>query len=354
MPTQNSWNNQVNDAYNQIILNAGTNGVAISTDAAAATVNVATGGAVKTATFGSVNTTSATTIQSGSGALNITSTNGAQTHNSGTGAMSISTDASATTVNIATGGAVKTSTFGSVNTTSATTVQSGSGALNITATNGALTINSGTGTLSIANDATAQTVNIATGAGAKLVTLGTTNGASSLALKTGTADFSLASATGTIIAALDTGEVTKPLQPAFLAYAPSSQTDVTGDGTLYTVTFTTEVFDSNADFDGTSTFTAPVTGKYLFSVVVYFGGLVAANSTRLTIVATSGTQQPYYQVATANDGGFLAMNGTFFVNMTAADTCVVKAYSGAGTKVVDVVGAAAPPYYSTFGGFLVC
>ncbi len=65
--TTNSWNNQVNGSYNQIILNAGTNGVAISTDASAATVNVATGAAVKTSTFGSTNSTSATTVQSGSG-----------------------------------------------------------------------------------------------------------------------------------------------------------------------------------------------------------------------------------------------------------------------------------------------
>ena len=128
--TNNSWNNQVNGSYNQIILNAGTNGVAISTDASAATVNVATGGAVKAATFGSTNSTSATTVQSGSGALNVTATNGALTINSGTGALSISNDASATTVTIATGGAVKGVTLGSTNSTSATTIACGTGGAN--------------------------------------------------------------------------------------------------------------------------------------------------------------------------------------------------------------------------------
>lgn len=65
--TNNSWNNQIAGSYNQIILNAGTNGVAISTDASAATVDIATGAAVKMVTLGSTNTTSSTAIKSGSG-----------------------------------------------------------------------------------------------------------------------------------------------------------------------------------------------------------------------------------------------------------------------------------------------
>lgn len=125
MATTNSWNNAIAAANSAITLNSGTNTVSISTDASATTVNIATGGAVKGVTLGSTNSTSATTIQSGSGALNITSTNGAQTHNSGTGAMNISTDASATTISIGTGAAVKALTIGSTNTTSSTTINFG-------------------------------------------------------------------------------------------------------------------------------------------------------------------------------------------------------------------------------------
>jgi hypothetical protein len=103
--------------------------LSLSTDATSTTANLFTGAAVKTVTLGSTNSTSATTIQSGSGALNITSTNGALTINSGTGALNISSDASATTVNVATGAAVKTAKFGSTNTTSITTIQAGTGGL---------------------------------------------------------------------------------------------------------------------------------------------------------------------------------------------------------------------------------
>lgn len=116
-----------------------------------------------------------------------TAAGGAISINSGTAAYSLSTDASATTVNIATGGAVKTTTVGSVNSTSATTVQSGSGALNVTATNGALTVNSGTGALGISTDASNTTLNIGTGGAVKTVTLGSTNGASVTNLQAGSA-----------------------------------------------------------------------------------------------------------------------------------------------------------------------
>lgn len=86
----------------------------IGTGAAARTVNLATGGAVYTLVMGSVNTTSTTTIQSG------------------TGNIDIGTTAQARTVNLGTGGAVQTVVVGSVNTTSPTLIQSGTGNITLT------------------------------------------------------------------------------------------------------------------------------------------------------------------------------------------------------------------------------
>lgn len=294
--TNNSWNNQIAGSYNQIILNAGTNGVAISTDASAATVNVATGGAVKTTTLGSTNTTSATTVQSGSGALNITSTNGA------------------------------------------------------------LTINSGTGTIGISNDATNTTVNIASGAGAKVVQVGSTNGASSLALKTGTADFSLASATGTIMSALDTGEITYPLQCCFSAYKSSNSTNATGDGTEVTIVCDTEVVDQNSDYNNsTGTFTAPVTGTYLFSAGVQFASVGAATSGYIILVSNNTlTTYVIWQgsPATLKDGsGNGGITGSFVVKLNSGETMVLKASLSGTTKTVTIRGLS--NYYTYFSGYLV-
>jgi len=71
MPTNNNWDNQIAAANSPITLNSGTHGVNISTDAAATVVSIATGAGNKTLTLGSTNTTSTTTIQSGSGGINI-------------------------------------------------------------------------------------------------------------------------------------------------------------------------------------------------------------------------------------------------------------------------------------------
>lgn len=334
-----------------------TSSAAVSIDCGTAGITVGTTANAHATTVGSTNSTSSTTVQSGSGALAITSTNGTWTGNSGTGALGLSTDASATTVSLATGGAVKTVTLGSTNTTSTTTVQSGSGALNITATNGALTMNSGTGTMAIGSDATAQTIGFATGAGAKVATVGSTNGASSLALKYGTADFTLASATGTVMSALDTGEITLPLQPAFLAYA-DAQTDVTGDGTNYTVLFVNEVFDQNSDF-ASSTFTAPVTGKYFLQTNVMSQGYTTSFTISTVNIVTSNRTFEFIQNGaksfdTSTGVTIYTMSTSVLGDMDAADTATVILIVAGSTKTIDITASSGTNARAYFTGHLAC
>lgn len=296
MPTNNSWNNQIAGSFNQIILNAGTNGVAISTDASAATVNVATGAAVKTSTFGSTNSTSATTVQSGSGALNVTSTNGALTINSGTGALGISTDASATTVSFATGAAVKTVTLGSTNTTSSTAIKSGTGNI---ALNSGLTVDS-------------------------------------------------------------TGRTLNSVQPAFEAYLNTSVTSVTGDGTAYTVIFGSTRFDQGSNYNtGTGVFTAPVTGKYIFGCSVNAYNFAVGHTAQFFNLVTNTDNfqiniiNPGVCFASVGQGTF---GGTVFATMTAGNTAYVTYQVNGSTKTVNIYGRAssgfAPGTY--FYGYLVC
>lgn len=178
-----------NNILNEICSNGFTASggtISISTDASAATVNLGTGAAAKTVTLGSTTSTASTTVQAGSTGLSFSITNGPFSVATGTGTVSLSTDAAATTVNLGTGAGVKTVTLGSTNSTSPTTVQSGSGALNITSANGALTINSGTGAWGLSTDASATTVSLATGAAVKTVTLGSTTSTSTTTIRAGT------------------------------------------------------------------------------------------------------------------------------------------------------------------------
>jgi len=280
----------------------------------------------------------------------VTTTFAGITANGGT--VSMATDATVSTINVGTGAAAKTSTFGSASSTSATTVQSGTGALNVTSANGALTINSGTGTLSIGNDATAQSVNLATGAGAKTVTIGSTTTTSSLALKYGTSDFSMASATGTTMTALDSGEISFPLQPAFLAYMGTSDSNVTGNGTTYTLgsgNDLTEEYDQGSNFDHTSgVFTAPASGVYNFFAVVKISGITSAMTSYnanivTTAVSYSTTGYPYGIASSAN---ICSIQMTVTTQMTAGQTCyfTVQILNGAG-NTADVISTGHGTYF---------
>lgn len=222
----------------------------------------------------------------------------------------------------------------------------------IAQSNSDITLNSGTNAVNISSDASATTVNVATGAAAKVATVGSTNGASSLALKYGTADFSLASATGNVIVALDTGEVTKPLQPAFLAYNSSIRSNQTGDGTAYTLIFDTERFDQNNDFDGTSTFTAPVTGKYYLNVCVLTQEVTATMAATLQIITSNATYTYGNAAATAMTGNY-PMQFSVLADMDAGDTATCVITLSGGTKVVDIYGGAGDAR-TMFSGYLVC
>jgi len=374
-----------------LTINSGTGALGISTDAANTAVNIATGAGVKTLTLGSTNTTSSTTLQAGSGGFAFTSGNGPITINSGTGTIGISTDAANTTVNIATGAGVKTATFGSTNTTSTTTVQSGTGALNVTSTNGALTVNSGTGALGISTDATATTLSIGTGAAAKTVTLGSTNttsattinsgtgalgigttiaktitignttGATAVNINIGTGDFTMTSASGTLISQLDTGEMTRPLQPAFLASVITDDVDVTGNAAIYTIGTNvayTEIFDLGGDFNTNGTFTAPISGRYFFSGTVRMAGVTALMTEGQFRITTSN------RVYLSNiNPGVSAVPGTLrysfhicsYADMDAADTAILSIQIlGGAANSADIDASAAGTEVNIFSGMLAC
>lgn len=164
--TNNSWNNQVTAAYNNIVLNAQTNDIDIGTDTSTSIINIGTGTGAKSINIGFgvankgiiigvANGTTSVDIESGSGGVTVNSVGGTAslTGSAGTsvdsaGDISVGTSAASQNVFLGTGAGVKTVTLGSTHTSSATNIQSGSGNINIPAfTEGAL-ITSSAGALS--------------------------------------------------------------------------------------------------------------------------------------------------------------------------------------------------------------
>ena len=157
--------------------------------------------------------------------------------------------------------------------------------------------------------------------------------------------------TADVLVAATTGEVIMPLQPAFGATA-TTQNDVTGDGTAYTITWTgSEYFDQNDDFDGTSTFTAPVSGIFQFNLDVHIKNLTSSHtSASLTISTTSRDYESAFinPYAARNAGNACGVHFSILVDMAATDTAVAKVTVSGGGKTIDLVTNC------YFNGYLAC
>ena len=153
------------------------------------------------------------------------------------------------------------------------------------------------------------------------------------------------------------GERTMPLQPTFGAYNTAIDTNVTGDGTLYTGRFNAEIWDIGSDFDtSTFTYTAPVTGKYYFGFNSYLFQ-VAAGHDRGTVSLVSSSNS--IVICDDNSGVMRtsatteAVGNSVIFDLTAADTVHTTVQVSGSTKVVDFFGGSAGGSRSYFNCYLM-
>lgn len=143
------------------------------------------------------------------------------------------------------------------------------------------------------------------------------------------------------------------VRPAFLVYKTSTQANITGTGTIATITWDAEAFDNGGDF-ASNTFTAPVTGKYLLSAQVRFNGLTAAATVYAMNIVTTARTYPQRQVGTA--ATLLtgpSISNSVLANMTANDTATITVeVSGEATDVVDVLFGSTGNEQTFFSGYL--
>ena len=132
------------------------------------------------------------------------------------------------------------------------------------------------------------------------------------------------------------GIVTNAAQPAFRAQNLVLN-NVTGDGTDFTIVFATEIFDQNADFDGTSTFTAPVAGRYLLTAFVEVSGITAACDSMSMTLVTSNKSYVLTRNQTNTTVTARAFQFSIVTDMDAADTATVKILNtGEASAVHDI------------------
>jgi len=145
------------------------------------------------------------------------------------------------------------------------------------------------------------------------------------------------------------GAVTMPTQPAFCAKPSSNQTNIAHNTTI---ACGTEIFDQNADF-ASSTFTAPVNGKYQLSFNIRLQDLQSNSSYVLINISTSNRlYQHIMALAPHVDGnvGFQHFSNSLLVDMDANDTALLNFQESGGTTGQVTVSAGE----SFFTGYLVC
>lgn len=150
------------------------------------------------------------------------------------------------------------------------------------------------------------------------------------------------------------GQVTLPLQPAFLAHNSVDDVDATGDSTAVTVDFDTEIFDRGGNF-ASDTFTAPVTGLYQFSCTVLLED-VTTSHTRVSIdlVTSNRTYRlvdVHGDIVEASSGAEgISLGGSALADMDANDTAIIRVTVTGSTKIIDIGGSSSMVTY--FSGFL--
>ena len=145
------------------------------------------------------------------------------------------------------------------------------------------------------------------------------------------------------------GRVTKPLQPTFVV-SPSSNSGTIGADTTYDIVAGTEIKDIGGNWSS-ATFTAPITGSYLFTHSINVANYDHDNNYSAVFINTSNRRYTsWFAIGNAFsvDGAYF-FSGSAIADMDANDTCVFQFRNdqGAAQPVIN-------QEFTFLGGTLLC
>lgn len=145
------------------------------------------------------------------------------------------------------------------------------------------------------------------------------------------------------------GAVTMPYQPAFMAVKNAGQLNMPIN-VYNTVTFGNEVFDRNADYDGSTTFTAPITGVYQANIKVRIDQV--DNQANYYLVRLQTSNRHYYTITdfdgSSGDPTYSTHSFSQLIDMDAGDTAYIQAYQSGGSVQSDYDNDSGSSQFSMF------
>jgi hypothetical protein len=142
----------------------------------------------------------------------------------------------------------------------------------------------------------------------------------------------------TLLTISSSGLQTIANNPGFMARRVSDVANVTGDGTVYAPDWTSTRFDTAGNFSAPN-FTAPVTGKYFFTLSFTFAGLSAGMTAGFVKLVTSNRTYTKYGNPLALEATVTITTGSLLLytiaDMDAGDTASVQVSISGGTKTAD-------------------
>ena len=129
----------------------------------------------------------------------------------------------------------------------------------------------------------------------------------------------------------------------------ATTSNVTGDGTVYTIIYDTSNFDTTSSFNlGTGTFTAPSTGYYFFTLNISTQNVGAAHTVGVANIGSGLATLQFNPFGQADSTGRGTMAVNNLVHMNSGDTLQTSLQISGGTKTISIGGAASFCYFSGY------
>lgn len=163
--------------------------------------------------------------------------------------------------------------------------------------------------------------------------------------------------TNNVVRISTAGEINFPLQPAFLAIQSANLSNLTGNGTAYSIICNNEIYDQSNDYNNTTgVYTAPITAKHSFSGGATWTSLDVVNDTGNLLLVTSNRTYALwngYIGVIRNGSGQAGFITSTDADMDAGDTAFLQTVVSGGTKIVGLLGDSAVPV-TMFAGKIIC